>query len=382
VSHLRTGLSLTTFARYHRRATAPTATLEPRAGGRNASTMSAMPLPVQPNTAVLSSSAEWFSGQRVVVTGGAGFIGSHLVDALATVAGRVVVIDDLSTGSISNLSAALSSSTVEFVHGSILDSALLGTVIAAHDTVFHFAAIPSVTRSLQDPLASDLVNVHGTLSVLKAATAANAAHVVFASSSSVYGDSTLLPRLETAIPQPISPYAVSKLTGEHYCQVFVDQFGLSTTVVRFFNVYGPRQSPHSQYSAVVPLFIDAALDSRPLTIYGDGQQTRDFTYVEDVVRACLVLAARQSGGVFNVAASSTISVNYLAERVLRATASTAPIRHLAERPGDIRDSAADIGKLRALGYKPQHSIEGGLEKTVKWTRKADHRMRPSRQSAM
>ena len=341
-----------------------------------------MPLPVQPNTAVLSSSAEWFSGQRVVVTGGAGFIGSHLVDALATVAGRVVVIDDLSTGSISNLSAALSSSTVEFVHGSILDSALLGTVIAAHDTVFHFAAIPSVTRSLQDPLASDLVNVHGTLSVLKAATAANAAHVVFASSSSVYGDSTLLPRLETAIPQPISPYAVSKLTGEHYCQVFVDQFGLSTTVVRFFNVYGPRQSPHSQYSAVVPLFIDAALDSRPLTIYGDGQQTRDFTYVEDVVRACLVLAARQSGGVFNVAASSTISVNYLAERVLRATASTAPIRHLAERPGDIRDSAADIGKLRALGYKPQHSIEGGLEKTVKWTRKADHRMRPSRQSAM
>ena len=304
----------------------------------------------------------------MVVTGGAGFIGSHLVDALAASARRVVVVDNLSTGSLSNLSDVLHNSSVEFIRGSILDSALLSAVIAPNDIVFHLAAIPSVARSLEDPLSSDLVNVHGTLSVLKAAADANASHVVFASSSSVYGDSTLVPRIETAAPQPISPYATSKVAGEHYCHVFAHQFGLRTTVLRFFNVYGPRQSPHSPYSAVIPRFIDTALDNRALTIYGGGKQSRDFTNVADVVHACLVLAARQSRGVFNVAAGSTICVNDLAKYVLRATDSSAPIRYLPERPGDIRDSAADIGRLQALGYKPQYSIEAGLEKTTDWAR--------------
>ena len=308
------------------------------------------------------------AGRRVVVTGGAGFIGSHLTDALATVAARVVVIDDMSTGDIHNLSSALRRPNVELVHDSILNRQTLYDTLKEGDIVFHLAALPSVTRSLQDPLATDSVNIHGTLSVLKAAADAGAAHVVFASSSSVYGDSPVLPRVETVAPQPLSPYAVSKLTGEHYCQVFARQFALQTTVVRFFNVYGPRQNPHSQHSAVIPRFVDAALDDRPLTICGDGQQTRDFTYIADVVQACLILAVRQPGRTFNVAAGNTISVNYLAECVLRATESSASIRYLPERPSDIRDSAAAIGKLQALDYKPQYSIEEGLEKTIGWMR--------------
>jgi len=332
------------------------------------STMFAMLRLTKPADIELSSHDGPLSGRRVVVTGGAGFIGSHLVDALAKEARSVVVVDNLSTGSLSNLSNVRHNPGVVFISGSILDTRLLSTAIAENDIIFHMAAIPSVARSLQDPLASDEVNVHGTLSLLKAAADSRAAHVIFASSSSIYGNSPLLPRLETAVAQPISPYAVSKLAGEHYCEVFTNNFGLQTSVGRFFNVYGPRQNPHTQYSAVIPRFIDAALDGRVLTIYGGGKQSRDFTYVADVVHACLVLAARQSRGVFNVAAGSTICVNDLAKYVLRATDSSAPIRYLPERPGDIRDSAADIGRLQALGYKPQYSIEAGLEKTTDWAR--------------
>ena len=314
------------------------------------------------------SCTDCFRGRRVVVTGGAGFIGSHLTDALASVADKVIVIDDLSTGSLGNLSSALFLPIVEFTRGTVLNMECLHGILLEGDVVFHLAAIPSITRSLQDPLASDLANAHGTLSVLKAASDAGAAHVVFASSSSVYGDSPVLPRVETAVPRPMSPYAVSKLAGEHYCDVFTRQYGLLTSVVRFFNVYGPRQIPHSQYSAVIPLFIDAALHSSPLTVYGDGEQTRDFTFVEDVVQASLTVATRRAEGIFNVATGRTISIRILAQQILRLTASSSSILHLPERSGDVRDSAADISRLNSLGHGPQYELRRGLEETIQWAR--------------
>jgi len=291
-----------------------------------------------------------------LVTGGAGFIGSHIIERLVQEGQRVRVIDNLSTGKEENIEPFLG--RIEFIKGDIRDLNLVEEAMRGVDYVLHQAAVPSVPRSVKDPLTSNSVNVDGTLNILIAARDAEVKRVVYASSSSVYGDTPVLPKHEGMKPEPRSPYAVSKLAGELYCQVFYHVYGLETVALRYFNVFGPRQDPQSQYAAVVPKFITALLHGDPLTIYGDGEQSRDFTYVENVVEANL-LAARASGApgeVFNIAWAEIIGVNINPE-------------HTAPRPGDVRHSLAGISKAkRLLGYEVKLDTKSGLGKAVKWYR--------------
>ena len=307
---------------------------------------------------------------RALVTGGAGFIGSNLVDALVEAGGDVVVLDDLSTGFAENLHRAAS-----VVEGAVSDPDAVARAVAGCDVVFHEAAHRAVLRSVEQPLDTDRANVGGTLTVLVASREAGVRRVVCASSSSVYGGAEQLPTPETAPLAPRSPYAVTKLAGEHYCRVFWELFGLETVSLRYFNVYGPRQRPDSRYAAVIPLFVDALLRGVPPEVHGDGLQTRDFTFITDAVAANLRAAqapARQCAGrAYNVAGGASYSLLDLLAILERLIGVEVAPSHVAPRAGDVRHTRADIAAAAAdLGHRPAVSFEEGLARTVEWRRGA------------
>ncbi len=304
---------------------------------------------------------------KVVVTGGAGFIGSNLAEELLK-KHEVTVIDNLSTGRIENLDQIIDK--INFIKGSITDLDLLREAFLGSDTVFHQAAIPSVQRSVDNPIASNEANVEGTLKVLVAARDCNVRKVVYASSSSAYGDTPTLPKKEEMKPNPKSPYAISKLAGEYYCRVFSEVYGLKTACLRYFNVYGPRQNPESQYAAVIPRFITRVLAHEPPVIYGDGKQTRDFTFVKDVVKANILAMQSPAEGVFNIACGQRVSLNELAGKIMVITGIKLDPIYDEPRQGDVRDSLADISSAGdKLGYRPDFNLDSGLEETIKWFRK-------------
>jgi nucleoside-diphosphate-sugar epimerase len=303
-----------------------------------------------------------------LVTGGAGFIGSHLAEELVHRGHRVRVADNLVTGKRRNLEHIRD---VDFVEGDLADLAFARTATEGMEFVLHQAAIASVPRSVKDPVTSNRANIDGALNVLVAARDTGVKRVVFAGSSSVYGDTPTLPKHEGMTPNPLSPYALQKLVGEEYCRMFTRLYGLETVTIRYFNVFGPRQDPGSPYSGVISLFANALLDSRPPTIYGDGEQTRDFTYVANVVDGVLkACEAREANGqTINVATGSRMSLNELLKVMNRlAGTSMAPLRQ-EPRTGDVRDSQADISKAQSLlGYQPTVSSEEGLKRTLEWYR--------------
>ena len=299
---------------------------------------------------------------KAVVTGGAGFIGSNLAEELAKEQeNEVVVVDNLSTGRRENLQNLKNLKKCLFVEGSVTDLDLLRGVFKGCDYVFHQAAIPSVPRSVKDPLATNNVNTNGTLNVLVAARDCGVKKVVFASSSSVYGDTPELPKREEMTPNPLSPYAVTKLVGEYYCKVFEEVYGLKTVSLRYFNVYGPRQDPHSDYAAVVPKFVKSVSENKPPVIFGDGEQTRDFTFVKDVVRANLLAAKSGATGVFNIASGRRVSINELAEKIIKIQGKELEPVHSEPREGDVKHSLGDISRAqRGFGFEPRYSLEEGL----------------------
>ena len=302
--------------------------------------------------------------KRAVVTGGAGFIGSHIADELVARGYQVAIIDDLSTGNKENIAALLKQSNVEFIEGSIVDLSLLNKLVRGVDYVFHLAAIASVPRSVKNPQASHEVNITGTLNVLLAARDTSVKKVIYASSCAVYGDTPTLPIKEEMLPNPQSPYAATKLAGEYYCQVFHQVYGLPTVCLRYFNVYGPRQDPDSQYAAVIPKFIRRVIDDKPPIIFGDGEQTRDFTFIIDVVEANILAAESEATGVFNIGRGQSISITRLAELIIELTGIILKCVHEEPRPGDIIHSLADISRARSFGYEPRYNLEEGLRKTI------------------
>jgi UDP-glucose 4-epimerase len=303
------------------------------------------------------------------VTGGAGFIGSHIAEELAKNGFFVRVIDNFLTGKEENIAPFLDG--IDLVRGDIRDIELCRQVVKDVDYVLHQAALPSVPRSIEDPLLTDAINVGGTLNILLASKEASVKKVVFASSSSVYGDDEHLPKKEGQEGNPLSPYAVTKLAGEKYCQVFNDIYGLPTVCLRYFNVFGPRQDRFSQYAAVIPNFITRLLSDKPPIVHGDGEQSRDFTHVANVVEGNLkaALAADVSGQVLNVGNGVRTTVNGLAQTISALIEKNIEPQHEDERPGDVRHSFADISKAETLlDYVPRVSLEDGLLSTIEWFR--------------
>ena len=304
-------------------------------------------------------------GRLALVTGGAGFIGSHLSDGLLAAGFRVRVLDDFSSGRESNLAHALKD--IELMRGDLADPATAARACAGADVVFHEGAVPSVPRSVAEPVATNRANIDGTLNVLESARQAGVRRVVFAASSSAYGDTEELPKIETMPPNPRSPYALQKYAGEVYCRLYHELYGLETVALRYFNVFGPRQDPKSTYAAVVPRFATACLRGEAATINGDGEQSRDFTFIADTVRANLLAADAPDapGWVINVAGGRRITLNeLLAELQAITDTHVAPI-HGPDRVGDVRDSLADLGRARTLlGFEPQVPLSDGLRVTV------------------
>ncbi len=309
---------------------------------------------------------------RYLVTGGAGFIGSNIVEALMRRRQKVVVLDDLSTGRRDNLEAALRTRPAGAPEAEFRDSATVCRAMRGVTHVLHQAALPSVQRSIEDPLSSHEVNASGTLTLLIASRDAGVKRFVYASSSSVYGDSPALPKVETMMPAPLSPYAVSKLAGEYYCRIFHGLYGLETISLRYFNVFGARQDPNSQYAAVVPNFVRAAISGRSPTVYGDGLQSRDFTYIDNAVDANLMACDAPSGAAgkaYNIACGQSATLLDLLRVLERLSGSTLRPSHEAPRPGDVRHSLAAIDAARRdLGYEPRVGLEEGLRRTVDWFR--------------
>lgn len=307
---------------------------------------------------------------RYIVTGGAGFIGSALVRRLLAEGHRVAVIDNLTTGKLDNLEEVADRITV--YEYDIRDYDRIAPVIASADRVFHLAALPSVPKSILDPVPSHEANIDGTFNVLRAAAEGKAGRVIYAASSSAYGDSETLPKVETMIPKPKSPYAAQKLMGEYYASVFSDCFGLETVSLRFFNVFGPRQDPTSVYSGVLSIFLTCLLERRSPTIYGDGEQSRDFTYVEDVVSLLLRAseASGVSGRVFNAGNGNRYTLNQTWAMLQQIAGITLPAKYGPPRAGDVRHSQADTtAAVNLLGHAPQYTFEEGLRLTLDWYRK-------------
>jgi len=303
-----------------------------------------------------------------LVTGGAGFIGSHLAEELVRRGERVRVVDNLATGKRRNLAHL---PEVEFIEGDLADLEVARRAVQGIDYVLHQAAIPSVPRSVQDPITSNRANIDASLNVLVAARDAGVRRLVYAGSSSAYGNTPTLPKVETMPTAPLSPYALQKLVAEQYCQMFTRLYGLETVTIRYFNVFGPRQDPSSPYSGVISLFISALCEGRQPKIYGDGGHTRDFTYVANVVDGVLraTQAPDASGEVINVATGGRVSLNQLFTTIRDLVGATVEPPYGGPRAGDVRDSQADIGKARRLlGYEPIVPFEKGLENTVAWYR--------------
>lgn len=302
-----------------------------------------------------------------LVTGGGGFIGCNIVSALLAQGEQVRVLDNFSTGRRTNLASFRS--RIELIEGDIRSYHIVQEAVIGVDFVLHQAALPSVPRSVRDPITTTEVNVLGTLNLLQAARKAGVKRFIYASSSSVYGDAPILPRHESMTPNPLSPYAISKLAGEQYCHVFWRLYGFETVCLRYFNVFGPHQDPTSQYSAVIPRFITAILSNTQITIYGDGQQSRDFTYVENIVHAN-VLACRTSditGMPLNIAVGARYSLIDLVNRLSDIIGVSPLISYAPPRPGDVLHSQADISAAQAgIGYEPIVGFEEGLCRTVKW----------------
>jgi UDP-N-acetylglucosamine/UDP-N-acetyl-alpha-D-glucosaminouronate 4-epimerase len=310
--------------------------------------------------------------QKYVVTGGAGFIGSALVRTLLDEAhAEVEVIDNLLTGHERNLAEVRGG--IKFHLADIRDPAAIGPLIRGADVVFHLAAIPSVPRSIDEPALAHEVNVDGTFNVLQAAAQGGVRRVVYAASSSAYGDSEVLPKIETMLPRPKSPYAVQKLVGEYYASVFHSCFGLETVSLRFFNVYGPRQDPSSPYSGVLSLFMKHLLARTAPTIFGDGEQSRDFTYVEDVAALCVKAARAQgvAGKMYNAGDGGRYTLNFIWSLLQKMEGVEIPPRHGPPREGDVRHSMADTqAAVAELGHAPRFTIEQGLKRTLEWYRAA------------
>jgi len=303
---------------------------------------------------------------KILVTGGAGFIGSNIADALLGAGHQVRVLDDLSTGFAENVP-----DRADLVEGDVSDPEAVTKAVDGVETVFHLAAHRAVARSVEDPLATDTANTHGTLIVLKSALDAGTRRVVYASSSSVYGLDPPMPTPETALPRPLSPYGVTKLAGEHYCRVFAELYGMETVSFRYFNVFGPRQRPDSAYAAVIPLFIQALRRGEAPTVHGDGGQSRSFTYIDDVVAANMAAlvapAAACRGRIYNIAGEASFSLLELLDALGRILGVAPAPRFTQPRAGDIRDSRADIAAARAeLGFEPKVELEDGLRRAVAW----------------
>lgn len=303
---------------------------------------------------------------RYLVTGGAGFIGSHLVEHLTALGEEVVLLDDLSTGRKQNIEPFLD--RVQFIQGSILDPAACAQAARGADYVLHQAAIPSVPRSVADPVATHAANTTGTLNMLLAARDAKVKRFVYAASSSAYGDTTELPKHEGIIPKPLSPYAVQKYTGECYCRAFYATYGLPTVALRYFNIFGPRQDPNSLYAAVIPKFVTSAVTNEAPTIFGDGEQTRDFTNVKNAVHANMLATTAPEnalGEVYNVGCGTRITVNELWQRIKETIGATVTPIYQPRRAGDVRDSLASLERTQKyLGYEPVIDFESGLAETI------------------
>ena len=304
-----------------------------------------------------------------LVTGVAGFIGSNLAEALLARGHRVRGLDNFLSGKRENLEGL---GAVEFTEGDVRDIETCRRACRGVDFVLHEAALGSVPRSIEDPALSNECNVTGTLNMLVAARDAGVRRFVFAASSSAYGDTPVLPKVETMPPQPLSPYALTKLAGEEYCRLFTELYGLQTVSLRYFNVFGKRQDPFSTYAAVIPKFVSALLKGEPPEIYGDGEQTRDFTYIEDVVQANLKACEAPEeacGQVYNIAFGQRISLNELYREIARLLGTDLPPRYGPPRPGDVRHSLADISKARhLLGYRPRYDVATGLGEAIAWYR--------------
>ena len=304
--------------------------------------------------------------KKSIVTGGAGFIGSHLAEELARRGYYVTILDTLSTGMMNNIEELLAKKNVDFIRGSVTNVPLLLELFQDAQYVFHQAAIPSVPRSVDSPQFSHEANITGTLNVLLSARDNHIKKVIYASSSSVYGDTPTLPKKEDMLPSPLSPYAVTKLAGEYYCRVFHQVYGLPTVCLRYFNIYGPRQDPNSQYAAVIPRFIKRSYEGNPPIIFGDGEQTRDFTFVKDAVEANILAAESDACGLFNISRGESITINRLAELIIELFGNKIKPIHQESRPGDIRHSLADISKAKAFGYEPKYGLQAGLAETIRW----------------
>jgi UDP-glucose 4-epimerase len=300
---------------------------------------------------------------KILVTGGAGFIGSHIVELYQDRAEEIRVLDNLRTGYRHNLEGLRHI----FIEGSITDRELVRKAAQGVDYIFHLAALVSVPESMAKPGECVDINVIGLLNVLEEASAAGVKKLVFASSAAVYGDNPTVPKVETMIPEPKSPYAITKLDGEYYLGIFQREGLLETAAIRFFNVFGPRQDPKGAYAAAVPIFIEKAVRNEDITVFGDGDQTRDFIYVKDIAGA-LSFAVETAGvtGVFNAGYGGQITINDLADRVISSAASSSRVLHAPERAGDVKHSRASADKLLAAGWKPRHSLEEGLAATLEF----------------
>jgi UDP-glucose 4-epimerase len=303
---------------------------------------------------------------KILVTGGSGFIGSHIVEHYQDKAEEIRVLDNLRTGYRKNLDSL----KCHFIEGSITDRDTVAKAVEGVDYIFHMAALVSVPESMAKPAECVDINVHGLLNVLEAAAAAGVKKLVFASSAAIYGDNPTVPKLETMLPEPKSPYAVTKLDGEYYLDLFKRERGLETAAIRFFNVFGPRQDPKGAYAAAVPIFIEKALGGEDITVHGDGEQTRDFIYVKDIVGA-LSFAAETPGvtGVFNAGYGGQMTINDLANKIIASSGSAAKVLHGPERAGDVKHSRSSADKLRGAGWSPKHSLDDALATTLEFFRK-------------
>ncbi|CAG0953093.1 UDP-glucose 4-epimerase [Methanosarcinales archaeon] len=310
---------------------------------------------------------------KCLVTGGAGFIGSHIIRHLLERGYETICLDnfdptyDINTKK-RNISPFLENNNFELIEGDVRDRELLKKAITDIDYIFHEAALVSVVESMKNPAKTIEINTIGTFNILEAAISGNVKKVILASSAAVYGDSLELPKKEIMIPAPKSPYAISKLDCEYAARIYFEEHGLKTTSLRYFNVYGPRQDPTSPYAAAIPIFLQKALKNQKIRIYGDGMQTRDFVFVNDVVHANELVMSKGDGKTFNVANGIATSINEIAEKIIKQTNSKSTIVNEKERSGDIKHSVADITEISKIGFKPEYDVNKGLKNTIKWYR--------------